>query len=409
MLLRESVTPPQACRATRFDPRRIFVVMRAGVAATGAFFLPGCASPAKHAASAVFLGDKIETKLDSPEAAYYLTGYLGHQRIRPELDARIDRLHHDASPSRLPNREELAAVARAFSTDFAALFFADRAGRNPANADFHARFRHHLENPAASGPAINEGAPRVLILFVPGWDYKSNGHITGANLARPRQLATALGIENRLVDLNPHGGVEANALALRQAIDHALSAGKRIVVVGASSAGPAIHLALHESAQLGRPSPAAWINLGGNVTASGITLSIIQGSSLIEYIQTPPRSWLFNPYLWAKGWKKSAVDSMGATRSRARFARLTLPRDLLVINYVGLSLSGSLSKFSKDKYPILKREGPNDGLTPLADIVAPDSLTLIAPGSDHFFAEDPRIDEKTVALTKAVISLLGQK
>ena len=201
------------------------------------------------------------------------------------------------------------------------------------------------------------------------------------------------------MNLDPHGSVDANAMAIRHAIDDVRHAGKRIIVVGASSAGPAIHLALHEISQQGRPAPAAWINLGG----------ILQGSSLVEHMQQPPRSWLFNTILWVKGWKKSAVESMGTTQSRPRFAGLRLPSDLLVINYVGLSLSGSLSKFSRDKYPILKREGPNDGLTPLADIIAPGSLTLIAPGSDHFFAEDPRIDEKTVALARAVIALLGEK
>jgi hypothetical protein len=373
--------------------------VRTGIVAAGAFFAPGCANPAKHAASGVFLGEKIATTLDSPEAAYYLGFYLRQQRLQPHLDARIDRLHQTATPNRLPNREELAIVARDFSTDFAALFLADRTGRNPANADFQARFRQHLENPAIGDETFKADFARHLILFAPGWDYKNNGRITGADLARPRQLTTALGIENRLVNLDPHGSVDANAMAIRHAINDVRHAGKRIIVVGASSAGPAIHLALHEISQQGRPAPAAWINLGG----------ILQGSSLVEHMQQPPRSWLFNAILWVKGWKKSAVESMGATRSRPRFAGLRLPSDLLVINYVGLSLSGSLSKFSRDKYPILKREGPNDGLTPLADIIAPGSLTLIAPGSDHFFAEDPRIDEKTVALARAVIALLGEK
>jgi hypothetical protein len=81
---------------------------------------------------------------------------------------------------------------------------------------------------------------------------------------------------------------------------------------------------------------------------------------------------------------------------------------ILVINYLGLSLSGQLSKYSKDKYPLLISEGPNDGLTLLSDIIAPNSLTIIALGSDHFFAEDHRINDKTVALAKVVISYLDK-
>ena len=77
--------------------------------------------------------------------------------------------------------------------------------------------------------------------------------------------------------------------------------------------------------------------------------------------------------------------------------------------YMGLPLSGQLSKYSTDKYPLLASKGPNDSLTLLRDIIAPDSLTIIALGSDHFFAEDPKINDKTIALTILVISYLEGK
>lgn len=370
------------------------------VLATATGLLPlGCASTPKHAASGIFLGDKVEDRLDSAAAAYYLSNYLEGRRRQPELDARIDRLHEAAPSDRLPNREELAVVARDFSTDFAALFFADRVARNEANVDLHTRFRHYLDHPSSGDQALADCYRRYLVLFAPGWDYNANGHVTGADLARPRQLVSALGLQNRLIEFDAHGSVEANAAFIEQAIAQAQATGKRILIVGPSSAGPAIHLALSDLAVRGAPTPVAWVNLGG----------ILQGSPLVDYYQKPPRSFFLNTFLWLKGWKKESIVSMSATNSRPRFRRLKLPDDMLVINYVGLSLSGSLSKFSKDKYPILQREGPNDGLTPLADIIAPHSLTLVAPGSDHFFAEDPRIDGKTVALTKCVISLLEKR
>ena len=83
----------------------------------------------------------------------------------------------------------------------------------------------------------------------------------------------------------------------------------------------------------------------------------------------------------------------------------TLVRDprILVVNYLGIPLSGQVGRYSRENYPVLARDGPNDGLTLLADAIAPGSLTVLAPGSDHFFAEDPRIDEKTVALMKLMV------
>lgn len=375
------------------------VVRRSFLLLLPVLLLASCTSPARYPASGGFLGDKIVTTVDSPEAAFYLEHYLSGSRDNPALDAKIDRLHEQAPTDRLPNRGELAAIAGEFSTDFAALFFADRVGRSAANTMFHARFKHHLDDPVGNNPALSANYSRYVVLFAPGWDYKANGHVTGADLARPRELVAALGLESRLIACDPNGSVEANARDVRAAIEAARPTGKRVVIVGASSAGPAIQLALSDLAGRGAAAPAAWINLGG----------ILRGSPLLEIAARPPQSLVFKTILWFKGWERDAVESMGATRLRARFDQLKLPQGMLVVNYVGLSLSGSLSKYAQDKYPLLKREGPNDGLTPLADIIAPGSLTLIAPGSDHFFAEDPLIDRKTVALAKAVVSLLEEK
>lgn len=142
------------------------------------------------------------------------------------------------------------------------------------------------------------------------------------------------------------------------------------------------------------------MNLGG----------ILKGSPLIDYYQLWPQSWFFNVAVWFKGWDKGSILSMSSRRSRDRFERLdAINEDILIINYMGLSLSGQLSPYSEDLYPILAIEGPNDGLTYLPDMVAPNSLTIIAPGSDHFFAEDPKINEKTIALMKVVITYLEEK
>ncbi len=99
---------------------------------------------------------------------------------------------------------------------------------------------------------------------------------------------------------------------------------------------------------------------------------------------------------------------MGVNISRSRFSRLKIESDLLIINYLGIPLSGQLSKFSIEKYPLLKPEGPNDGLTLLTDAIAPNSMTIVALGSDHYFAEDPEIDKKTIALMALIITYLDK-
>jgi hypothetical protein len=50
-------------------------------------------------------------------------------------------------------------------------------------------------------------------------------------------------------------------------------------------------------------------------------------------------------------------------------------------------------------------KGPSDGLTRLVDIIAPNSLTLVATGSDHYFSEDLQISRTTIAKVKTVLDL----
>jgi hypothetical protein len=355
--------------------------------------LASCGSGPKIAAKGTLSGEVIETTVDSEAARYYLESYLQGKKGDPGLDRKIDALTHRYEQS-LPSREELKVISSEFSsTDFAALFFAERLLSRECNRSVNRSFSRYR---------IGRQAPRVdpaayMVLFVPGWDYVENGPVTGADFARPRKLATEFGLENYLVPLPPTGSVEENAVVVAAEVTKRSASGKKILLAGASSAGPAIHLALGElipKKELG--SIKAWLNLGG----------ILQGSPLVDHFQRRPQVWLFDLVVWGKGWSRDAMLGMGTVPSRKRFERLRVDENILMVNYLGIPLSGQLSRYSEDKYPLLKPEGPNDGLTLLSDVIAPNSVTIVALGSDHFFAEDPNIDEKTVALMTLIISLL---
>jgi hypothetical protein len=353
--------------------------------------LAACSSVPRIPATGTFAGEVIQTTVDSEVARYYLEDYLQGKRGAPALHDRIDALTLQYHRS-LPSREELAGISRAFSVDFASLFFANRLLNDECNRQLNQSFsRYRL----GKGPA--RANARYAVLFVPGWDYVANGSLTGADFAAPRQLATAFGLENRLVALPPTGSVEGNAAVLADEIARYAATGKRIILVGASSAGPTIHLALGELLSRNEAGAIrAWLNLGG----------LLQGTPVVDYFQGMPQAWLFDTVVWWNGWDREAVASMGTGPSRKRFARLRIDAGILTINYLGVPLSGQLSRYSADTYPLLKSQGPNDGLTLLADAIAPGSLTLVAMGSDHFFAEDPHIDAKTVALMALLVSML---
>jgi hypothetical protein len=364
------------------------------------FVLASCANVPTYPVDTDIFDESLETSVDSPIAKYYLENYLHEQNTDPLLHSRIGALYLKQD-GRVPSRHELKILADEYSVDFAAVFYADHLYKKEENRTIQQAFSDYLKNGSASATSPQVDVDKYLFLFVPGWDYVENGHITGADFAVPRILISAYGVENHLVTIPPHGSVEENAAVVTSAVEKHHDKGKIIVLVGASSAGPAIYLSLSDN----RDNPCfdrvkGWLNIGG----------ILNGSPVIDYYQAWPRSWFFNVAVWSKRWDKHKILSMSSMQSRKRLARLHgIDQDILVINYVGLSLSGRLSRYSKDYYSILASGGPNDGLTYLPDMVAPGSVTIVAPSSDHFFAEDPAINDKTIALMKVVIAYLEKK
>jgi hypothetical protein len=136
---------------------------------------------------------------------------------------------------------------------------------------------------------------------------------------------------------------------------------------------------------------------------------ILQGSPLVDYFQKWPQKLVMNMVLLFWGWDNDEIMTMSVQQTRERTKTLELPPDLIVINYLGLSLTGNLSPLSIYKYPIIEDQGPNDGLTLLVDIIAPGSITLIATGSDHYFSQDPEIDFKTIAIVNTIIEIIEQQ
>ncbi len=361
-------------------------------------FISACtAKPPEIAVSAHFAGQAVNTTVDSKSAGYYLENYLQDSRNDAELDGKIDELYQKYA-QKMPDRDELAEISRNFSVDFAALFLGDKLLEKKRNRDAQILFSALLENIAETKRRLRN--KNYLLLFVPGWDYQASAHVTGADFAVAREQITALGIENYLLRIPSNGGVEENALYVKKAVEIHGQMGKPIILIGASSANPAIQLALGELLhEKDSRAVRAWMNVGG----------ILQGSPIVDYYQKWLYGWGMKFYCDYQGWKQRDLVSMSTKSLQAAYKRLKLPKHLLVFNYMGLPLSGQLSYLVKDRYLMLRDLGPNDGLTLLRDIIAPDSTTIIAVGSDHFFAQDPEIHLKTIALMQLIVDYLENR
>ena len=372
------------------------LVVRGYVISTLLLLTVGCSAFPQYPVSATLLDEPIATTVDSPEAQYYLNHYLQNERVNPNLDQKIDLVYQEY-PQKLPDRDHLKEISQRFSNDFAALFLAHRLWQDQKNRRVQKAFQQKLALSREELFRQPESVKDYLVLMVPGWNYVANGHITGSDFAAPRRLLDELGIENHLILVPSNGSVIQSAELIATSIQRHSAVGKDIVIVGASAAGPSIHYTLGKLLDHDQlDSVVAWINLGG----------ILQGSPLVDFFEEWPQAIALNLALAWLDWDRNEILSMSARQSRERSKSLKLPENLLVINYLGLSLTGNLSSLSVRKYPLIADQGPNDGLTPLADIIAPDSMTLIATQSDHYFAEDPDIDVKTIAMVKTVIELL---
>lgn len=356
-----------------------------------------------HPVSTQLLSAKIDTTVDSEVAQYYIMKHLNGIRDNPKYDEiiiELERQYVDA----VPTREQLQHISQLFSTDFATLFFLRQLWRDPQNRMLQKRYHQLIEGIDDKIQLTQVDFETYIILFIPGWDYQSTGHISGADLTIPIEVATQLGVPNVFIPVASTASVEDIATAVTNAVRAYSEGNRKIIVAGASSAGPAIYLSLAD--QL---SPeelkhvVAWINLGG----------ILNGSPIVDYYLTGLRAILAQLYIWHMGWDRNNIMSMSTGNSRVRFTRLKNKRTpgyrhILILNYLGLSLSGNLSALARENYYTLKKLGPNDGFTLLADSIAPNSNTIVAFAADHFLAEDPKIRQNTEAIIKLVLWKLKQ-
>jgi len=141
----------------------------------------------------------------------------------------------------------------------------------------------------------------------------------------------------------------------------------------------------------------AWINIGG----------ILRGSALADSAIHWPKQLLVRLFLLPRDWDFNSIVSMTTERSHERLNRIHLPSDILYLNYVGIPLSGHITKRAKGGYSELRELGPKDGLTLIPDEIIPSSVTIAEIGLDHYFL-DYEIELKTVALVQLVINYLEE-
>jgi hypothetical protein len=333
-------------------------------------------------------GQTIETRVDSEVARYYLGSYLAGERSDAVLDARIDSVYQNADGS-LPDRNELKHLSDDFSVDFAALYFADQIDRVPVNRRFRSAFEKAYDYTSKAFP---EGQVKLSagyeVLVVPTYLYKRL-LAAGADMAVPRGALQKAGLICHFVETDDDGPVEENADIVAAAIRAQAKSGRRLIILSASKSGPEVALALTKLGPAETAHVVAWINAVG----------ALQGTPLADERLFPELEYIIGEM------DPLGRESMTMALSRQRFASFRVPDHILVVNYFGIPVSGSVSFWMRRSYSPLRKYGPNDGNVLLADMVFPGGVTLTQLGSDHFMSNRP-LDMSTVALAITVINWL---
>ena len=352
-------------------------------------------------------------------SAYSLKGELAGIPVDTEVDSELVQRVYDNSKGeselfscpenyQLPTQVRLREVTEMYSADVATLVLTRCLERIPKNKVSQQVFLQEVALVRASGNSegikhqtyLDSRADQYLVLFMPGWDYKTNGHLTGADLQTPRRIIDDAGFEGVIVPIPEAGSVKRNAQVLLNTLEQYEAMErhrhKQFIIVSASSAGPAVALALNDK---GDHFPVvAWLNIGG----------VLRGAPVIDHLLPWTKSWLLKLACLFEGWNYSDLKSLSVNESKLRFEQIVLPSEVTIINYVGIPFSGDITPFAEKFYPILKKLGPNDGMTLIADALAP-GYTILAIGSDHFVREDPEIDIKTAALLTTLIKLVERR
>lgn len=353
------------------------------------FILPACAGLAVRGEIG---GRTISTRVDSEVARYYLANYLSGRRTDPALDARIDGVYRSAS-SKLPDRDELKRISDDFSVDFAALYMAERILNAPENRAFRSAYEGNRRWARETLPGGEIALPAATadyeVVLVPGFLHRRYP-VTGANLAAPRAALEKFGIARFFVETVEDGTIETNAEIVMAAIRARARTGRRLILVSVSKSGPEVALALTRLAPDDTRAVAAWVNVAGT----------LQGSPLAD----DPTFQLEN---YTGKIDMIGVESMATARSRRRFAGFRIPEQLLLVNYIGVPLVGSVSMMASAGFYHLRPFGPNDGLVLLPDLIVPGGVTLVEVGPDHFLLDED-VDVTTAAMIVTVIEQMAR-
>jgi hypothetical protein len=347
------------------------------------------------------LADKpISTTVDSRLAAEYMQELSSGNAASRRFDTLIADVEHRFKGLPLTS-SVLRELSKQTSPDFATLFFIRKSLTDPANAEFQTRYVNEVMRIKTMirrnhwGTLVPNGIHDYKFLFVPGFRYVSEPN-SGAAFISQREWMRKLGFNVKLIPILEDGTIPENAKLIAQAIRQESRSDAKLILVSTSKGGPETVLALGKVLQPAETAAVkGWISVGG----------LIRGTQLADWATEWPQSWFIRTIFSQQGIDPRSLPGLTTRASAKRFDEIAVPRHILIVEYIAAPLSGDIASDVKTRYRLLRKYGPNDGLTLLGDELLAGGITVIEPGLDHFY-RDPDIDVKSLALANIVVEKL---
>lgn len=345
----------------------------------------------------------ISTTVDSALAKDYLAALSSHRADGGNTVERTAGIEARFGGRPLDSRT-LSDLSEATSPDFATIYFINRCLSDHINESFQAGYSKELQRVESlihqrSWPrTVRTSLRGYKMLFIPGFHYLSDP-TSGADFLNQRTLMRELGLDVQLAATEEDGTIEENAEIIARIVRAESKNHSKLILVSTSKGGPETALALGKILRPGETiSVRAWISVGG----------LIRGTLLADRVMTWPKSWIVRIIFSFEKIDFRSLPGLTARASRARMNSIRLPQNILAVQYVAAPLSGNIADDVKARYSYLRKFGPNDGLTLLADELLPGGVTVIEPELDHFY-RDPEINLKSLAIANFVADELNAR
>jgi hypothetical protein len=257
--------------------------------------------------------------------------------------------------------------------DKAAAVFYHRAITEPNNRKF-IEYIHTKQNEVLR-KIPDYSSKKLIFAIAPGMFYRDNKEVD-ADGKLIRAIVKQMGVNEAVIPTDQTGTVDKNGQIICDFIKSQTE--MKGIIIGSASKGSgdfkkAIEICGKESYF---EKVFGWFNFGG----------INKGSWVINAMMN---HWLYRTegklYFWWKNYNWEGLTSMRAGKNAPLSNDLVVPKNLIVVNIVGVPTARLVTERARPFYNYLAQFGPNEGLNLLSDSYVEGAPLYPSWRNDHYF------------------------